>query len=337
MVGDDSCMTHAGMSPSNAQSVDVTVVIVSYNTRDLLLRCLDSLAAAETRASYEVVVVDNASHDASRAALAGRRDITPIFLMDNVGFAAACNLGAKQGRGSHVLLLNPDTEMRPGCIDALLDVLRRHPDAGVVGGRTVSEDGQLDPHSCWGQPSLWSMACFAAGLSTLFAGNRVFDPESLGTWPRNDEREVGVVTGCLLLCSRELWRRLGGMDATYFVYGEDVDFSFRARQLGFRPRITPRAELMHVRGAASTTSVAKWTMILRGKVTFMRSNWPGWRGRLGVAFLLIGALLRAVAVPLRLPVTGPWGRIWHLRDQWREGWEAVPLVPVRAKAVEPES
>ncbi|WP_375501968.1 glycosyltransferase family 2 protein [uncultured Jatrophihabitans sp.] len=301
--------------------VATAIVIVSFNTRDLLTRCLHAVRAATQDLVVEIVVVDNASIDGSaQAAREAAPNATVVALEKNVGFARACNTGVAQTSSDYVLLLNPDTEMAPGCLGALLECHARNPDAGVIGGRTVDETGALDPHSCWGLPSLRSLFCFASGLSTVFAENRLLDPESLGSWARDEEREVGVVTGCLLLCSRTLWNRLGGMDPTYFVYGEDVDFSFRARRLGYRPRITPGAEIVHVRGSASATSAAKWNMILRGKVTFMRRNWGPVRSRLGVALLLFGAGLRAAAAHLHLPVAGPWRENWRDRHSWLAGW-----------------
>ncbi len=310
----------------------VSIVIVSYNTRDLLVRCLHSVADSARDVSIEIIVVDNASADGSAEAA---RSATPhaqvLAQATNTGFAAACNVGVAAASGTHVLLLNPDTEMRSGCIEALLDCLNRHPDAGIIGGRTVHEDGTLDPHSCWAQPSLWSLVCFATGLSAVFPSTRAFDPESLGSWGRDTEREVGVVTGCLLLCPRTVWDRIGGMPEVYFVYGEDVEFSYRARELGYRPRITPDAEIVHVRGAASSDSSAKWEMMLRGKVSFMRRNWSGWRARFGVALLLFGAGLRAAAVRAHIPVAGPWRQNWSKRRLWIGGWEAS--MPAAAIAV----
>src|SRR5204862_7187826 len=122
--------------------------------------------------------------------------------------------------------------------------------------------GAVDPKSCWGAPTLWSLVCFASGLSTLFPRTRLFDPESLGRWPRDTEQEVDIVTGCLLLTRRNVWDELGGFDERFWVYGEDADFCLRAAGRGWRPAITPRATVVHVVGASSASEYDKKDLVL---------------------------------------------------------------------------
>lgn len=305
---------------------DVTAVIVSYNTATYLRECLRSLLDTADDIDIEIVVVDNASVDDSPDLVAAEfPNVTLIALDDNVGFARACNIGARAGHGEHILLLNPDASLRPGCVQALLDLRRRFPATEIVGGRALHEDGALNPTSCFGLPSLWGMFCFGVGLSTIFARSAVFNPESLGRWARDTERQVGVVTGCLLLCRRTFWDALDGLDETYFVYGEDVDFAIRARRLGAQARIAPAAEFVHIGGVASETSAAKWTMMLRGKVTLMRLRWSPPRAALGIRLLLLGTWLRAVGARMHLPVRGPWIENWARRSQWLAGWDGPQL------------
>ena len=191
----------SGMPP------DISVVIVSYKVAELLRPCLASIQREAVGCTYEVIVVENGSGDGSAALVRDEfPDVRLIALDENVGFAAGCNLGARAAEGEYVLLLNPDTELLGDTLSALLRYARAHPRAGLVGGRTLSPEGELDPGSCWGAQSLWSLVCFAAGLSTVFHGSRLFDPESLGGWPRDSERQVDIVTGCLCLVPP---RRLG--------------------------------------------------------------------------------------------------------------------------------
>lgn len=308
--------------------VEVGVVIVSYNTCPLLTDCLESVLATTADLDSEIVVVDNASADGSAAMVAERfAGVRVLALADNVGFAAACNLGADHIHARHLLLLNPDTVVRPGAVQALLAALSRRPAAGLVGGRTLAPDGSLDPRSCWGTPTPWSLLCFGLGLSTAFARSRMFDPESLGRWPRDTEREVGVVTGCLLLVRADVWRRLGGMDPAYFVYGEDVDFSVRARRLGYRPFVTPLAEVVHLVGASSETSASKKIMVLRGKATQMQRLWGPAAARFGLAMLVLGVALRATGAALRRRRHSVWTLMWQRRQEWIGGWAAVPDLP----------
>jgi N-acetylglucosaminyl-diphospho-decaprenol L-rhamnosyltransferase len=311
--------------PRAGDGVSLSIIIVSFNTKSLLGACLDSLLAAANAIRPEIIVIDNASEDGSADLVAKHFPSIVLIRSDtNLGFARACNRAAAKARGRHLLLLNPDTQVKPGLFEALLDVAARRPEAGIYGGRTLTVEGELDPKSCWGLPSLWSTACFALGLSTVFRGSRVFDPESLGRWRRDTEREVGMVTGCLLLIDRELWRRLSGFDERFFMYGEDADLNLRARQIGARPMITPRATITHVVGA-SAAAPARLVLIMRGKATLARRH----RGRLGsavmIGLLLTGTALRAAGATVvrRSRVSGgqaPWRRAWRERATWRAGW-----------------
>jgi len=291
------------------------VIIVNYNTRDetvtAVRRALDA-----TTLQIEIVVVDNGSHDGSVDAL--RSEFPQISLIDagaNLGFAAGVNLGVAHSRAPLVVLLNPDTEVLPGAIDALVSFARRHPEHGLYGGRTLRPDGTTDPSSCWGDMSLWSLTSFAAGLTTVFRRSRLFDPESLGTWERDSVREVPIITGCLLLTPREEWDGLGGMDERFFLYGEDADFSRRARERGMRPVIVPEATIVHAVGGSTGSSGRKMCMVMAGKATVLHTSWRPLPRTIGIALLQLGALARR-----RNPT---WAEVWARRRDWRTGYPAA--------------
>lgn len=305
--------------------IELSVIVVSHNGADWLGRCLGAIVG-EGRPSvpFEVLVLDNASDEPARRVLQGSATAAPeisVTLLDrNVGFGRACNLAVKESRGRRILLLNPDAVVLPGCVDALLAFLDARPQAGIVGGRTLRPDGTTDPSSCWGAASLWSTACFALGLSTLFKRNPVLDPESLGHWDRDCVREVDIVTGCLLLTSRAVWEELGGFDETFFMYGEDADLSLRAAQLGYRPAITPDAVAVHAVGASSSTRTGKLRLLLTGKATLMVKHWSRRRRIAGVALLQCGVGLRAVGQRSRGSAQATWPALWRERRTWRQGW-----------------
>jgi N-acetylglucosaminyl-diphospho-decaprenol L-rhamnosyltransferase len=309
--------------------VDLSVVIVSYNTRDLLRGCLASVLAETRQVTSEVIVVDNASPDGSAAMVASEfPGLTLLAFEDNVGFARACNLGVEASSGDYILLLNPDTTVHDRALERLLEFGRSRPQAGLCGGRTLRPTGGVDPSSCWGQPTLWSLFCFSAGLSTVFRHSRIFDPESLGRWERDSVREVGVVTGCLLLASRQVWDSLGGFDERFWMYGEDADLALRARALGYRPAITPDAVVTHVVGA-SASGPWKRRLLLRGKVTFVTKNWPPASARMGTLFLAGGVAVRAAGARL-LRRSSPWPEVWDQRSEWLHGWPEAAAVPPAA-------
>jgi Polysaccharide biosynthesis protein len=172
----------------------------------------------------------------------------------------------------------------------------------------------VNPGSCWGAPTLWSLFCFATLLSSAFKRTRLFDPESLGGWRRDSVREMDIVTGCLLLAPRSLWEELGGFDTRFFMYGEDADLSLRAKALGYRPAITPDAVVTHEIGVSSSTREDKLMLLFRGKATLLRKHWRGLRLRLGL--FLLSAGLRSLLSRGRGSQPSPWTRVWRNRSQW---------------------
>ncbi|WP_337059237.1 glycosyltransferase family 2 protein [Kineococcus sp. G2] len=323
-------------------TVDVSVVVVTYNAPEWTAQCLDALAGeGRPAASHEVVVLDNASDEPTRALLAERAAADPAlrvrFSPQNLGFAAACNRAAEISDGRHVLLLNPDAVVLPGAIDALLAFLEQDPTRGVVGGRVLYPDGTVSLTSCFAQPTLWSWFCYATGLSTAFKRSPVFDPESLGRWDRDSVRDVGVVSGCFLLASRQTWEALGGFDEAFFMYSEDADLSARAIARGLHPSITPDAVVVHAGGKSSASRTGKLRMLLRGKAEFARKHWSPARAAAGVALLAGGAGLRtagekALALAGRGGGEEVWAPLWRERRDWGAGWPADAVAAVRGPA-----
>ena len=299
---------------------DISVVIVSYKVPALLRACLASLQREVDGCSYEVIVVENASSDNSVEMV---RDEFPgvqlIALDENIGFAAGSNLGARAAAGEYVLLLNPDTELVGDTLGALLRYARAHPEAGLVGGRTLRPDGELDPGSCWGAQSLWSLVCFASGLSSVFRGSQLFNPESLAGWSRDSERQVDIVTGCLCLAPRAVWEQLDGFDESFFMYGEDADLATRARKRGYHPAITPEAVILHHVGASSH-SVDKREMNLRCRVALARKHWTPRRAATAVALLQVGTGVRALGASVTRRPSSTWPAVWRRRRDWRGGY-----------------
>lgn len=298
----------------------LSVIIVNYNTRDATLECIASVLA-HAPAGTEIVLVDNGSRDGSADAI---RRLHPRVVVDeageNLGFAKGVNRGVAESTGEYVVLLNPDTIVLPGALDALVDFARTRPEYGVYGGRTLRRDGSVEKSSCWGAPTLWSLFCFATGLSTAFSGSPLFDPESLGDWQRDSVREVKIVTGCLLLMRRDQWESLGGMDETFFLYGEDAEFSIRAARKGLRPVIVPDATIVHDVGGSTTVSAFKMSLVLAGKTTLLRRVWNPSRCRVGIVLLTIGVALRALAERLVGRSGGSWSTAWARRADWQPGF-----------------
>lgn len=299
----------------------ISVVVVSYNTRAWILRCLASLRTA-TRHELDVIVVDNGSTDGSADTIATAfPDLRLIRNRANTGFARAVNDGSAVARGDYLLLVNPDGYLEPGSIDALVAFARANPRYVICGGRTLTPDGDLDPRSCWSAPTLWSLTASALLLSTLRPRSRWFDPEAMGGYKRDHPRPVDVVTGCLLLVTLDDWRALGGFDERYFVYGEDADLCLRATAATGRVcAVTPDAVMVHAVGESSATRPDKLELLLRGRITLVRTHLPGWRGRLGAWLLVTGVAVRAAVMSAGMRSHAGWREVWARRRQWWRGY-----------------
>jgi len=303
---------------------ELSVLIVSYDTKELTLSCLDALERTASGLSLETIVVDNASRDGSPEAIVRRHPrVHVVSSPENLGFARATNRAARLAEGEHLLLLNPDTELRAGALQGALELARLHPEAGIVGGRTLFPDGSLNPSSCWGAPTLWSLLCHATGLASLLRRNRFFDPESLGSWPRDSVRRVDIVSGCFLLIRRELWLALGGFDEAFFMYGEDADLCLRARAAGHACMITPAAELVHHGGASERSRPDKLVRLFRAKAQLFAKHWPRARARTGARLLGLWALSRMLAFRALSFASArsrerarTWSSVWSRRREW---------------------
>lgn len=298
--------------------VDVAIVTVSYNTRDLTVACVESLLASDA-GGCRVVVVDNASADGTAEHI--RSSFAGVDVIDsgaNLGFAKACNLGAASIESNYVMFVNPDATVAPDAIAVLREYAEQHPGHGLYGGVISDTTGRIDTSSARPLPSLWSMFCFGSGLSFIAKGSSRFDPEAMADWNRTDPVEVGMLSGAMLLVRRDAWTALEGFDPRYFMYGEDADLGLRARALGYQPVCVPGARAIHDSGAASTSD-NKAFMKYRGIATYLRTNWAGPRRRLGVALLYSGVALRALSGANGEQSIG-WRGLWRRRAEWGPGY-----------------
>jgi GT2 family glycosyltransferase len=305
------------------------VVIVSYNTKDMTLACLESLAFNSPQVEYEIIVVDNGSTDGSALAIEREHPkIRLIKLGENVGFARANNLAVRNSVGKFILLLNSDTIVMGDAINNLLRFAGEYAKAGIWGGRTLFADGTLNPTSCWRFMSLWSIFTQSVGLASFLRRSPLANPEAYVGWQRDSVRQVDIVTGCFLLVTRELWEQLDGFDERFFMYAEEADFCFRARLVGARPLFCPDAVIVHYGGASqSSQPVAKNVQWLAGRVRLMRKHWPRLRATCGRALLVLLVLARVLAFGLISACTGRkasqalgWATVWKRRQEWIKGY-----------------
>ena len=304
----------------------VSIIIVSYNTKEMTLACLRSVKA-ETRIPYEVIVVDNVSTDGSAEEIAKEfPDITLLAETVNHGFAKGNNIAAEHARGEYFLLLNPDTLVLDGAVDKLIAFAESRPQAKIWGGRTLFGDRTLNPSSCWRKMTLWNVFCRTAGLTGIFPNSGVFNSEAYGGWARDSERPVDIVTGCFFLIKREDWKALGGFDLTFFMYGEEADLCHRAAKLlGAVPRITPDAQIIHYGGASEKVRADRMVRVLRAKGELLKRYFPAWQRPLARALFVLYPFSRQLAYRLGLGKSGGesadvWKEVWSRREEWKSGF-----------------
>ncbi len=234
--------------------MDISIIIVSYNSCDHLRRCLASLVTHMPVADREIIVVDNDSRDGSAPMVAS--EFPSVFLMRmprNLGFAAGANRGAREASGEAVVLLNPDSEIEADPFAPMLTYLREHPDAGIVAPRLLNTDGSLQL-SCRSFPS-FSTALFNrySLLTRLFPRNRYSKQYLLSGWQHDSVRTVDWVSGACLMVRRSLFEQIGLLDEGYFMYIEDVDLCQRVHRAGFEVIYLPQASVIHHIGQSSRT------------------------------------------------------------------------------------
>jgi GT2 family glycosyltransferase len=301
-----------------------SVLVVSYNTRELTLACLRSVYEQTKGIEFEVIVVDNASADGSAEAIAAEFGQVKLIRSDrNLGFAGGNNLAAKQATGERLLLLNPDTVVLDAAVDRLVAFAGAHPEAGIFGGRTVFADRTLNPASCWRFPTVWSLLCIGTGLTSMFRKSGLFNPEAYGRWKRDTVRRVDIVSGCFLLIRRKLWDQLGGFDPAFFMYGEEADLCWRAAKAGERCLICPDAQIIHYGGASETVRADATVKLFVAKARLFARHWSRPGRWFGVRMLDLWAWSRMVVMgaliwvrPGRAESYRTWRDVWCRRAEW---------------------
>lgn len=242
--------------------IDVSVIIVSYNTRDVTVACIRSVFERTRGCSFEVIVVDNASRDGSSEAIAREcPEATLIANSENKGFAGANNDGLAVANGRYLLLLNPDTLVNEGSIRDVLEYCEANPDAGIVGCRCFNEDGSQ-------QSTIFRYPRFRDVVVNVVVPNRLMRKSRLLGRSRyigadlNQIRDVEVVAGCYMMVRRECYDRVGGMDDRFFMYAEEVDWCFRIHRAGWRIVYFPGASILHYGGLSAATCESQMNLAM---------------------------------------------------------------------------
>ncbi len=250
--------------------VDVSIAVVSYNTRELLADCLRSIQDTAAGVSHEIIVVDNASSDGSAEMVS--RDFPNARLIrnqENLGFARANNQAISISRGRLVLLLNSDAVLVTGTVPSMVSFMDAHPEAGIVGGQLINPDGSF-------QGSYADFPGFLGEVLLLTKLAWAIYPQTYPSYPAaqsRQERAVDWVFGACLMARREAVEAVGLLDGEYFMYTEETDWCFRMRQAGWLVYYLPNARVVHWSGqSASKVPERKRSQLYRSKWLFMRKH-----------------------------------------------------------------
>lgn len=229
----------------------LTIVIVNYNVKDYLHQCLHSVERALQGIPGEVIVVDNASSDNSVEALsAAFPQVTFIANKENRGFSCANNQAIRLAQGDYVLLLNPDTVVGEDVLKACVDFMDSHPDAGGVGVKMLTDDGRMAWESRRGVPTLMTSFYKMAGLCKLFPKSRVFGKYYMRYLDENEVNRIEIMSGAFMMLRRQALEEIGLLDETFFMYGEDIDLSYRLLEAGYNNYYLPHA-IVHYKGEST--------------------------------------------------------------------------------------
>lgn len=231
--------------------MDLSFIIVNWNTRDLILKCIESIKNDTMNMNIEIIVVDNYSNDDSVACIrSAYPEVRLICNKSNLGFAKANNIGLKASTGNRIALVNSDVQILKGCIPKMVLFLDRNPSVGLVGPKALNADLSLQA-TIRRFPSILDSFLEAFGIKKIFLKSKVINGEFVGEIPQDLPVSVDVLYGCFWLTSREALERVGFLDERFFIYGEDIDWCKRYHNMGYKIIYYPDAEIIHYGGSSS--------------------------------------------------------------------------------------
>ncbi len=290
----------------NSTPIDVSVVIVNYNTKDITLDCINSLLQHTQQISFEIIVVDNGSTDgfveAVKKIKSDKATIVPIANKDNPGFAFANNQGLKVAQGKYVLFLNSDTLVKDNVVGNVFSWLEKNTHIAVAGVKIVGKDDKLQEAGGY-FPSLLRVFSWMTiqdlplvdsiikpfhplKKKSAFANNSFFEKQQYLDW----------IIGAFVFVRKQVIDEVGGWDASYFMYTEDTDLCFRIKKAGYKIVYLPAFQITHLGGASSGSAEFPLINEYKGVKTFYKKHYPAWQMPLLRLILKIGALGRMLVL-----------------------------------------
>jgi len=292
----------------------LSILIVNWNSKEYLKSCLNSIRRTCDHLAPQLVVVDGGSFDGCDQMISSDYpDVEFVQSQENIGFGRSNNLGFERVAGDHLLLLNPDTELLPGAVDAMLSALQ-DPETGLVGARLLNSDGSLQLSSVHPLPTPWN-----ASIDSEWVRQR---------WWKNKENvqtpfQVEAVSGACMMMRSETFRGLNGFDPRYFMYAEDMDLCFRIGRSGLKILHSPSAQVIHHGGGSSKTTFSKFSVVMVREAVAHYMLYNHGRGQMVLHRLLVGisAMARLLLLFTKWMTMNPNSR--HLLANGITKWRTV--------------
>jgi GT2 family glycosyltransferase len=306
----------------------LAVVIVNYNVRHFLEQALLSVRKAAEGLAIETWVVDNNSVDDSVSMVETKfPEVRLILNHDNLGFSRANNQAIRQSHAEYVLLLNPDTVVQADTFQKTLAFMDAHPEAGGLGVRTIDGSGRFLPESKRGFPSPWVAFCKAFGLSALFPKSSLFNRYYLGHLSPDETNECDVLVGSFMLMRRSVLDKVGLLDEDFFMYGEDIDLSYRIVKAGFKNYYFAETTIIHYKGESTKKGSLNYVRVFYGAmIIFAKKHFRGQEATAFIALMQAAVWFRAFLTVLShffktifFPLTDAlliYSGLWFLKDFW---------------------
>jgi GT2 family glycosyltransferase len=235
--------------------LDLSIIIVNYNVKEFLQNLIHSIEKASTKITKEIIVIDNASDDGSVEFLKEKfPQVKLIVNQKNLGFGKANNIGLKQATGKYILLINPDTIVAEDTFEKMIQFFETNKNVGLAGCKILNPDGTLQLACRRSFPGPWTSFTKVTGLSLLFPKSKLFARYNLTYLDENQSYEVDAISGSFMIMRREVYKKVGGFDEQFFMYGEDLDICYRIQKAGFKVFYVHTTQIIHYKGESTKRS-----------------------------------------------------------------------------------
>ena len=313
----------------------LSVIIVNYNVKYFIEQALLSVRKASEGLQVEVIVIDNNSVDGSVALIEQKfPEVILVANKKNVGFSAANNQGIRMATGEYVLLLNPDTVVEEDTFSKTIEFMDTHPFAGALGVKMYDGKGIFLPESKRGLPTPATAFYKMTGLSALFPRSKTFNHYYLGHLNNNETHEIEVLSGAFMLMPKRVLDEVGLLDETYFMYGEDIDLSYRILKAGYKNYYFPHTRIIHYKGESTKKGSLNYVrMFYNAMIIFAQKHFTSSRARyyvwgiqLAIYFKALLTIIERLVRQLILPLTDAaiiYGGMYLIKDFWQQNVKAA--------------